>query len=290
MELELVWDAQAETGEGPIWWKDRLYWVDIPAGKLHTYLPETEERLTTTLAHQIGTVVPRASGGLVLALDNGFALFDPITNKLTPLPNPPAEVLAGRFNDGKCDPRGRFWAGTMAQIDGVGRGSLYRLDTDFQCHEMLTGIGCSNGIAWSLDETRMYYIDTNKNNVMEFPYQVETGAIAGGRVLISKQLDRSEGAFDGMTMDDLGRLWIGLWQGCSVVCYDPDRDEIVDVIEVPAKNVTACWFGGDDLQDLYITTATEDMTEEDRRTYPHAGGLFRCRPGATGLPAVPFAG
>ena len=290
MKLELIWDARAETGEGPIWWKDRLYWVDIPAGKLYTYLPGTDERLAASLPHQIGTVVPRASGGLVLALDNGFALFDPKTEKLTPLPNPPAEILAGRFNDGKCDPRGRFWAGTMAQIDGVGKGSLYRLDVDFQCHEMLTGIGCSNGIAWSLDETRMYYIDTVKNNVMEFSYEVETGAIADGRVLISKPLNRSEGAFDGMTMDDRGRLWIGLWQGCSVVCYDPERDEIVETIEVPAKNVTACWFGGDDLRDLYITTATEDMTEEERRDYPHAGGLFRCRPGATGLPAVPFAG
>ncbi len=290
MKLELIWDAHADIGEGPLWWEDRLYWVDIPAGNLYTYIPKTDERLTVNLPHKIGTVVPRASGGLVLALDNGLALFDPKTEKLTSLPNPPAEILAGRFNDGKCDPRGRFWAGTKARKDGVAVGSLYRLDTDFQCHEMLTGIGCSNGITWSLDETRMYYIDTNKNNVMEFAYDIETGGIDDGRVLVSKPLDRSEGAFDGMTMDDQGRLWIGLWQGCSVVCFDPGFGEIVDKIEVPAKNVTACWFGGDDLRDLYITTAIGNMTEEELQRYPHAGGLYRCRPGATGLPSVPFAG
>jgi sugar lactone lactonase YvrE len=290
MELEVVWNAGATLGEGALWYKDHLYWVDIEEGHLHIYDPKTEGKRSFQLPGKIGTVVPRKSGGLVLAGAFGFALFDPKTEKFTPLPNPPKETLAGRFNDGKCDPRGRLWAGTMASKDGVATGSLYRLDPDFQCHVIQTDIGCSNGITWSKDHSTLYYIDSFKNRIEAYDFDAESGDIDNLRIIREEPKTNEHPIFDGMTIDTEGRLWVARWFGSCVQCIDPRSGKILEKIEVPVRKVTSCWFGGSDLGDLYITCASVDETEEQLTEQPHAGALFRCRPWAKGFPAVPFAG
>ena len=290
MELEVVWDAGALLGEGPIWWNDRLHWIDIEKGHLHIYEPKSGDKRSYTLPGKGGTVVPRASGGLVVAGAYGLALFDPKTEKFTPLPNPPAETLAGRFNDGKCDPQGRLWVGTMASENGVATGSFYRLDHDFQCHVIQEGIGCSNGLAWSHDHSTFYYIDSFKNRIEAYDFDADSGSIDNLRIVREEPRGNEHPIFDGMTIDTEGRLWVARWFGSCVQCIDPNSGEILETIDVPVRKVTACWFGGDDLGDLYITCASVDETEEQLKDQPHAGALFRCRPGAFGVPAVPFGG
>ena len=290
MELEVVWDAGATLGEGPIWYNSKLHWVDIDEGRVHIYHPKEDKKETFQLPGKVGTVVPRKSGGLVLAMENGFALFDPKKERLTRLPNQPAETLAGRFNDGKCDPQGRFWAGTMASRDGVAIGSLYRLDADFQCEIIQNGIGCSNGLTWTKDSSTFYYIDSFKNRIEAYDFDAHSGDISNQRIIADTPEGKNPPIYDGMTIDTEGRLWVARWTGNVVLCIEPKTGKVLEQIDVPVRKVTACWFGGEDLKDLYITTASVDESEEQLKEQPHAGALFRCRPGAKGLPAVPFAG
>lgn len=290
MELEVVWDAGALLGEGPIWYENRLHWVDIEKGQVHIFEPKSGDQKSFKLPGKVGTVVPRASGGLLVAGQFGLALFDPSNEKFTPLPNPPAETLAGRFNDGKCDPQGRLWVGTMANENGRPTGSLYRLDHDFQCQVIQSGIGCSNGLTWSHDHSTFYYIDSFKNRIEAYDFDADSGAIDNLRIIREEDRDQGAAIFDGMTIDTEGRLWVARWTGNCVQCIDANSGEVLESVDIPVRKVTACWFGGDDLGDLYITCASIDETEEQLEEQPHAGALFRCRPGAFGVPAVPFAG
>ncbi len=290
MDLEVVWKARSQIGEGPIWWEDRLYWIDIPEKLLHVYIPKTDTKKTWTVPYQIGTVVPRKSGGLVLATEGGIFLFNTETEKLVPLPNPPVETIAGRFNDGKCDPSGRLWVGTMAEENGKGIGHLYRLDPDFQASVHVDEIGCSNGICWSLDKTKMYYIDSTPNTLSVFDYDNASGSVSNRQIILTYPKGDNKPILDGMTIDSKGNLWIGLWQGGAVICLDPNTGEELDRIKVPANKITCCAFGGSDLKDLYITTVSAWETDEQLEKKPLSGSLFRCRPGAKGIQAFPFAG
>lgn len=290
MELEVAWEAGATLGEGPIWYDEKLYWIDVDQGHLHIYQPAQENKESCQLPWKIGTVVPRKSGGLVLATAKGFVLFDPKTKKTTPLPNPPHETLAGRFNDGKCDPQGRFWAGTKASQDGVATGHLYRLDPDFQCSVIQGRIGCSNGLTWNSGQNTFYYIDSFKNRIEAYDFDPDSGSIENQRIIVDTPEGDDPPVYDGMTIDNEGRLWVARWKGWGIQCIDPSSGEVLEQIDVPVRKTTACWFGGPDLADLYITCASVDETEEQLKQQPLAGSLFRCRPGATGLPAVPFAG
>ena len=290
MELEVVWNAGATLGEGPIWHDSKLHWVDIEEKRLHIYHPKADKNESFDLPERVGTVVPRESGGLVVALESGFALFDPATERLTRLPNPPRETMAGRFNDGKCDPQGRLWAGTMASKNGVATGSLYRLDPDFQCEIIQTEIGCSNGLAWSHDQSTFYYIDSFKNRIEAYDFDPETGSIDNLRIIADTPEGKNPPVYDGMTIDSEGRLWVARWTGNGIQCIDPNSGKVLEQVEVPVRKTTACAFGGDDLSDLYITCASVDETEVQLRDQPYAGALFRCRPGAKGVPAFAFAG
>lgn len=282
-ELTLVTDVRCTLGEGPIWYEGVLYWVDIVERRVHSYRPSTGRVQTMQLDSMVGTVVPRASGGLVVALETGFAFLDPETGAVTPITDPESDKPGNRFNDGKCDPRGRFWAGTMSYEEAPNRGALYMLDIDGRAHLKVTDVTTSNGIAWSLDEKTMYYIDTPTYRVDAFDFDPNTGAIANRRTVI--EIPKEEGNPDGMTIDANGNLWIGLWGGSAVACYDPRTGEKLASIPVPASKVTACAFGGDDLKDLYITTARVGSETE-----PLAGRLFRIRLDVAGIPAFAYAG
>src|SRR5918999_4891566 len=186
-----------------------------------------------------------------------------------------ADISSNRMNDGKCDPAGRFWAGTMAMDGARGRGALYRLDADRSVARMLGAVSVSNGLAWSADSSTMYYIDTPTGSVDAFEFDADAGAISGRRPFV--KIDGGDGMPDGMTIDSEGGLWVALWGGGAVHRYDAGG-RLDGIVEVPASLTTSCTFGGSDLGDLYITTASTGLGEAELRDQPLAGSLFCCRP------------
>jgi sugar lactone lactonase YvrE len=281
-DLKLVWDAKAELGEGPCWdhRSGRLIWVDVLAGRIHFYDPAGGDSRTIRLDRKVGAVVPRLQGGLVLALDNGFHTLDLQTEQLTPLADPESDLPGNRFNDGKCDPAGRFWAGTMDMKEESASGSLYCLNVSGPPVKAASNVTVSNGMDWSLDLHTMYYIDSPTRRVMAYDYDLNIGCISRPRVAV--EIPEGEGFPDGMTIDAEGMLWIAQWGGWQVGRYDPATGAKLGSIPVPAAHTTSCAFGGDHLDELYITTARIGLNEEESAQQPHAGGLFRIKPGVKG--------
>lgn len=290
MELEQLTIDPAHLGEGPCWHAKEqvLYWIDILAQKLHRFDPDSGDDQQWDIGELLGTVAPRESGGLILALEDGLALFDPSTAKLERLPTIDAREET-RFNDGKCDPRGRFWVGTMDKVqESRPLGSLYRIDPEGAVHVMQRDITISNGLAWSPDETTMYYIDSPTKTVVAFDNAPDTGEISNPRVVIT--LDDEQGFPDGMTIDNQGMLWIAHWGGQRVCRWDPGRGEVLETYRTPAPHTSCCCFGGPDLTDLYITTARKGLTPELYAEFPLSGHLFRLRTGVVGMPTYAYRG
>lgn len=283
ISVDLVWQRESELGEGPIWHEDQLWWVDINGGDLLSYNPQTAQRRTWKPGGKLGTVVPRAGGGLLIAGETGFFFFDPATGRRQDIDSPPADMMNGRFNDGKCDPAGRLYAGT---INMEGAAAFFRLDPDLRWKRVLTDVTISNGLAWW--EDAFYYIDSAQRQVDVFDYDAPTGEISNRRCAFPTT--DHDGVPDGMTIDRAGNLWVAFYDGAKVVHFERKTGETLAEIAIPAKQVTACWFGGKDLADLYVTSAAQSLSAEDHALYPLSGSLFRCRPGATGHPAACFAG
>jgi sugar lactone lactonase YvrE len=289
-QAELVFDAKALLGEGPCW-DDRdglLYWVDIAEMRVHSYDPQSGLNRTIQLDQKVGAAVPRQSGGLVLALENGFHLLDLETERLTLLEDPESTLATNRFNDGKCDAAGRFWAGTMSQKGGGPVGSLYCLEADGRVRKMVEGVTTSNGLGWSPDGKTMYYIDSPTKRVVAYDYDVATGALGDVRTVVT--IAEDGGVPDGMTVDAEGMLWVAQWGGWQVARWNPQTGEQLAAIPVPAARVTSCTFGGPGNDELYITTARIDLPEADLEKQPHAGGLFRAKPGVQGLATHLYGG
>lgn len=289
-EVELVLDTKSDLGEGAIWnYKTgELLWVDITAKILNFYHPKLKNNKEMFTGQMIGTVVPAESGKVMVALQNGFYQLDPETGTKKLITNPEEGIEGNRFNDGKCDPAGRFWAGTMSTTGKRQAGALYRLDPDSSVHKMIDNVGTSNGIVWSPDAATMYYIDTPTRRVMAWDYNNETGEISNPKTAI--EVPEEMGYPDGMTIDEDGNVWIALWSGSAVGCWNPETGELLRTIGVPAKNVTSVAFGDDDLGTLYITTARQGTSDEELEKFPHAGGVFKTRPGVKGVEAFFFKG
>jgi len=290
-KVELVLDAKAALGEGSLWDAEKkvLYWVDIEGHEVHVYNPETRQDRSFELGETVGTVVVRKSGGLVAALKRSLVhlnLDTGDTEILVGLGDEPSET---RFNDGKCDPAGRLWVGTMGSRDGKGIGSLYRIDADLSVHRMVEEIKVSNGLVWDLDHEIFYYIDTPTGCVDAFDYDHDSGEIKNRRTAV--KVDPENGRPDGMTLDAEGMIWVACWDGSRVCRYDPRTGNLLQIVKVPAQRVTSCAFGGPALNQLYITTARVGLSDEALRDQPHAGGLFRLNlPGIKGVPAPGFVG
>jgi sugar lactone lactonase YvrE len=279
-QLRRVPAPVADLGEGPVWagGEQALYWLDIPADRLHRMAADGQ--LTSWAVGQpAGAVVPRASGGLVLAARDGFLAMDQASGALTSLAAVEQDRPENRMNDGACDRAGRFFAGTMADDERPGAGALYRLDPDLTVTTLLTGTGISNGIGWSPDERLMYYADSLTYQVDIFDYDPATGAIGGRRRFAA--VGQGDVMPDGLTVDANGEVWVAVWGGGALLRLDPGG-RIRETIEVPAANVTSCVFGGPDLDRLYITTAAGEGAG--------AGALFVAEPGVTGQPSHPFRG
>lgn len=285
-DVELVADARAKLGEGPVWDEREaaLWWLDIMSAALHRFDPASGEDETIALEQPITALVPRRTGGLVGTTADGFAEIEANTGHVRPLASVDGiDAASMRMNDGKCDPQGRFWAGTMT-FDFSPGAHLYRLNADASVTAILGDVKLSNGLGWSPDERIMYYIDTMAHGIDAFDYDAATGEPSGRRRLVT--IDEADGLADGMTVDAEGCLWVALFDGFAVRRYAPDGSIDRDV-RLPVGQVTCPAFGGEDLGDLYVTTAAEGIRPDDS---PGAGGLYRLRPGVAGLPTNGYAG
>lgn len=282
ISIEVIGETKSQWGEGPIWWKGVLYYVDIEGHKVHRFSPETGEETSWDTGQRVGTVVPREGGGLLCAGDKGIFFLDEMTGKIIPIADPEPDQLDNRFNDGKCAPDGRFFAGTISLVKKEGDAKLYRLDKDLTLHEAYGPVTNSNGIAWAADGGTVYYIDTPRKEVMAFDYT--EGILSHERVVISTK--HHEASPDGMTIDAAGNLWIAFCHGACVACFSPETGEELQKIDLPCLETTACTFGGPDLADLFVTTGVHKSEVEE-----HAGRLFRIRGlGVKGTASNAFAG
>lgn len=287
MQADIVIRDSAKLGEGPRWsQRDRcLWWVDIDGKRVLRWDPANGDFKTWPVPSEVGMLCERVAGGLVLALRDGLYAFDPLTGACTALgADHGQDSTRFRFNDGACDAAGRLWVGT---IGPKGQARYFRFDPGLQRTLIRDDVTTSNGIAWSPDGATMYYIDTPSKVVMAYPFAAGSGAvdIAAGRAVIT--IPSEQGYPDGCCIDAEGKLWIGLWNGGAVLRCDPNSGATLARVEVPgARNVTACSFGGADLDTLYITTAGGG----DAKQPEHAGFLFAVQPGVHGLPWSAFAG
>jgi sugar lactone lactonase YvrE len=280
-----VGDARAILGEGPSWDPVRgvVWWVDIKGRRLHATRPDGTDRVVN-VARPLGCVVLRADGGLVGATPDGFVAIDPEDGTLTILASVEADDPDTRMNDGKVDPSGRFWAGTMRDDEGPDGGALYRLDADLRVTRMLRHVSIANGLDWTDDGREMLYIDTTTQRVDRIEFDAATGDLGIRRPWVS--IREVAGHPDGMTLDAEGCAWVAMWGGWCVVRFAPDGTPLAR-IDVPASSTSSCVFGGPDLDQLFITTA---QWPDPATAAPGAGGLYVARPGVRGRPPTAFAG
>lgn len=290
-EPRVVLDKRVQLGEGSLW-DDRagvLYWVDIAGKALHRFDPVRSRDSHVDMGEQVTTVVPTARDDQVLVgLENSVAVVDPATGKR--LHNIPLEddLAENRCNDGKCGPRGRFYIGTMSTVRRIGSASLYRVAPDFSVTTCFGGVTVSNGIVWSADERTVYYIDTSTVSIDRIDYDPDTGELSNRRAII--EVPAHYGKPDGMTIDRDGRLWVAMFHGACVTVWDPRSAELVEKIDLPAKNVTSVSFGGEHLSTLYVTTAAIGLSPEDLEHYPSSGALIAVETNTQGRAAYRFAG
>lgn len=282
---ELVLHHSSELGEGPVWdpERQRLLWVDILSGHIHQFYPSSQKHTIFDVGQMVGAVALTTSGQLIAALQNGFHLIELDAELISPIGDPEEHLPENRFNDGKCDPAGRFWAGTMSVHDTPGAGKLYMLDSDVSITEKISNIGCSNGLAWSNDHSAFYYIDTAAQAVVKYDYEITTAAIHNPQTIIA--IPTEEGYPDGMTIDTEGMLWIALWDGWKVVRYNPHTGKKIWEYHLPVSRPTSVCFGGELLQDLYVTSAKTGLSPEQLDKQPHAGSVFIFK--ATGCQGSP---
>ena len=284
MNAQLAGNYRAQWGEGPLWWEGKLYYVDIEGGRVVEFTPQSGEEKFWDIGERVGSVAPREGGGFVVAGDSGFAFLDFEGGLVTPLGDPEPDKRENRFNDGKCSPDGRYFAGTISLAKRKGDASLYRLDPDLGIARVAGGMTNSNGIVWTKDGGTLFYIDTPRLSVLTFRYEESTGSLCDQREAFSTA-ERVPGVPDGMAIDAEGNLWIAFCHGGCVACFDQQGNEL-ERLSLPCREVTAPAFGGEGLKDLYVTTGQPSGgIEED------AGRLFVFSGlGVAGSPADCFKG
>ncbi len=291
VELTCVWEEPAILGEGPLWAasENSLYWVDVVGKKVHRLsLPDNVHK-TWLFDTEITSLAQRKKGGFIGTTRHGFAFFDFTSDVVKPkmIAEFETDVPGNRFNDGKADIHGRFWAGTVDEANWRDEtGSLYRMDANLSVKKKDSPYICSNGPAFSVDNKTFYHTETMKGTVHAFDFD-EEGEISFKRTFV--KLNDGEGGPDGMTVDSEDCLWVCHFGGGRVTRYSP-KGHLLQTVVMPVPNVTSCAFGGADLDTLFITTARYGMSDEDVAKNPLAGRLFSCIPGVKGLPTPMFAG
>jgi L-arabinonolactonase len=276
-------------GESPVWSvaEQRLYWVDSRGPAVFRLDPVTGTVDRRALPEIVGSICLRRGGGLVAALQSGLHFFDFDADVLTLIADPEADQPENRFNDGRCDRRGRFWSGTMNDTRREPTGSLYRLDADKLVTFIRDDIIVPNSICWSPDDSIMYFADTYRDQLMCYRFDVDAGEIHD--LVMIADTKNVTGRPDGSTVDAEGFLWNAMFGGGRLVRYAPDG-RIDREVALPITQPTSCAFGGADLRTLYVTSATQRMTEAELAAQPFAGGVFALDVGVAGLPEPEFAG
>lgn len=286
-QLETVTSQTYELAEGPLWISEtgELVWVDILSGDLHRCRPGHTPPSGMNLPATLGAVAPAASGtAFIAATGDGFSRILP-DGKMVSVNNLLADEPDQRMNDGRCDPWGRFVAGTTSLSGKLGTSRLFRLEEDGTTTTLLSSLGISNGLCWSHDGETFHHIDTPSATVTSRPYSPDQSLAEGpARVL---ELQGLSGLPDGMTIDTDGNLWIAFWGGGCVRCLSP-QGTLLHEIPLPVAQPTSCVFGGDDLATLFITTAWHGLGKHAKSELD--GAIFSCRPGAKGLPQQPWKG
>jgi L-arabinonolactonase len=284
-KVELVIQRSDKLGECPIWdeGSQSLYWVDSRAPAL--YRIAGAKFSSWSLPEIVGSFGLCRQSGMILALQSGIYAFDLNRGDLKPLARPEADQPTNRFNDGRCDRRGRFWAGTMSDVSREAVGSLYRLDPDGSCVRMFNDIIVPNSISWSPDNTIMYFADTYKQCIWAFDFELETGEISNRRVF--RDTHGHPGKPDGSAVDLEGCLWNCEYGGWRILRYEPGG-AIDRIVPVPVANPTCCTFGGSDCRTLFVTSATQRLTPEQLADQPLAGSVLAIQTDVAGLPEARF--
>ncbi|MEY3481195.1 MAG: L-arabinolactonase [Verrucomicrobiota bacterium] len=289
-KADCVLKARATLGEGACWFADeqRLYWVDILQYEVHRFDPATGIDEMRKVPCHVSMVQPTTRGDLVLATRDGIARMDFESGKFAILCDPEANLPGNRFNDGKADPRGRLFAGSIAYDGSDKKAALWRIDPDLSFTKLVDHVGNSNGLGWSPDQRTFYWTDTKTGCVFAFDYDAKSGDITNRRTVV--EVDKSLGRPDGLAVDAEGFLWTALWAGHGVVRWNPANGEMVAKVECPAANVTCPAFGGPNLDVLYFTTAQKGRDEAEPSPESEAGNLFAAQVGVKGSAVFSFAG
>ncbi len=279
---ELLYSSQCILGESPFWHAERkcCFWVDIENGVLYEYNWIQQKTRTWKFNYRLPLALQSEGNKLILALDAKIASFDLETEQIDWL----ADVETGfetRCNDGACDTMGRLWVGTMHLEQKHEAANLYCIDNNLKVHKKLNNTTISNGIGWSLDNSRLYFIDSPTQVVQSFLFNEKTGEITFEKNAIS--IPHDMGSPDGMAIDEEGMLWIAHWGGFGIYRWNPENGEFMEKIEVPVPQVSSCAFVGENLEYLLITSARENMKEKDLKKYPQSGDAFLVKTGVKGV-------
>ena len=269
LNIQAIGKRHSLWGEGPIWWNDSLYYVDIEGKAIIRLNPESEEETIWEFPERVGCIAPCNNGQLLYAGDKGITIFDPQTQKCSAITDPESHLTDNRFNDGKCDPFGRFWGGTISLKKIKGSASLYCLDSQQNIEKKLEGLTNSNGLAWSQDKKQFFHIDTPSRSIQAYAYDGDTSEISQARTIINTEALGFDSSPDGMTIDSQDNLWVAFCHGGCVACFDSKNGALLQTIEIPAIETTACTFGGQALNRLFVTTGI-------KKNYPekNAGKIF----------------
>jgi sugar lactone lactonase YvrE len=274
MKPKVLLECNCLLGEGPIWdsTSNILSWVDIVKGTIHEYSLTSKVHSIIPVNDMVGAIAHCENGAYLAALKEGLAYIDRESYDINFLTNPEKHLPNNRFNDGKCDSSGRFWIGSMSLNEEPNAGALYSLDTSLQVVKEIGEVTISNGMAWTADAKIMYYIDTPTRQVCAFDFNIVTAKLSNKRIVIT--IPEEEGYPDGMTIDREGKLWIAHWGGWQISRWNPENGKKLKGFKLPVSKITSCTFGGKDLSNLYITSASIDLSSEEMKEQPLAGSVF----------------
>lgn len=286
-QARCVADVRAMLGEGPVWVEreQAIYWLDIKGRKIFR-LRESGELTQWETPLRVGSIAPRRGGGFIAGTEEGFAEIDLDDGRFQVFHDPEEHLPDNRFNDGKTDRLGRFWAGTMDDTETQAAGSLYRLDADRSCHRIDEGYRVTNGPAFDPSGTLMYHNDSARQLI--YAFELSADGEPGERRIFAR-FGEGDGYPDGMTVDSQGCLWVAFWDGGCLRRLSPEG-EVIKKLDLPVQRPTSCAFGGPRLDRLYVTSATIGIDKDSLAMQPCAGGLFLLQAGVRGVRQVPFAG